>query len=760
MKAQLLAVTLAALALLAATVAADESAAPAKDAKPAVDAKLIEVKTLAKMSKEEFTAMLDQMSKVVKIIEKTDPESAKAIKDALDAAKAAFVEDKMDEVAAQLDKSFAKARAVTVDIKEALEEMIRILHDGGKRNPEELEFLKKIQERVGVLLQKQRLERARLAEHIDPASNRMEKIAKQWKELVGSLAQLNSDTKAATDADAGLKKLGDLRNALAEIIDAQDKLTKATAGSPLDKLAGQGQAQRELVAKVEDLVAKINEAVKEKDILASLDKAGVDKSDLKTAAEFAGDAGKEMKDAAAALARSDARKAGDDQAMAGGDLRKAKASLDGAIAKAAGKTPMGKLADRQDDIAKQAGELASEMESAAAAGGEKADTKDVDKAIAAMRKAGEKLRGQDAPGAAGDQKEALALLEGKKPQLAQLVRRLEEKPKPKIEDMARSEKDVADEAGKIAKEIDDKNKKNPNAKTPGADPTKKAGDSAGQASGDIGKNDQQADANEKKAIEHLERAWDEIGERIAKIEGEETQKKLAKIDEMLTQALEKQRAITKATGEVYSKRPEDGEYDRTQARQLLDLSDGEGKLEVKIGEVQKLVADEGNVVFPELLDDVRKKLDDVKERLRNKEADMLTQCTQKEIEEALTQLLAAVKEQIAEHLEKRKQPPPPPPPPPPNQLPPPPPPLMPPTAELNMLKIMQQQINSRTEAIARLIEKGIVGKDKASDEHKALAEREAKVKTLTEKMKEKLDGPKLPKVPGKVVDVKQAGPED
>lgn len=247
--------------------------------------------------------------------------------------------------------------------------------------------------------------------------------------------------------------------------------------------------------------------------------------------------------------------------------------------------------------------------------------------------------------------------------------------------------------------------------------------------------------DQKKVVDDLGDAIKRIDQAIIDTVGRDQTAALARIDEMLSEILKKQRELTKLTGQTFDRRGKDGAYERKDELVLRDVSGRELALDEKTGEVTKLVKDEGTtVVFGEVLDSVQARLKQVAGKLAQQDASELTQASQREIEQTLENLIKALRDEQIERNRVRKRPPQPPQPPqPPPDQPPPPPQIVSPIAELKMLKLMQEQINKRTTLVNQQAEDGKLSTQDSRSEHVKLAEQEKLVKDMTGKLAQRAE---------------------
>jgi hypothetical protein len=136
-------------------------------------------------------------------------------------------------------------------------------------------------------------------------------------------------------------------------------------------------------------------------------------------------------------------------------------------------------------------------------------------------------------------------------------------------------------------------------------------------------------------------------------------------------------------------------------------------------------------VFPSVVDQLARDLDSAHDLLAARRTDRYTQVVQRQIEETLTELIAALEQAKKKNQQTKQSPPKPPKPPKPSmpKLPP----LFPPTAELKLLRAAQIRVNHRTQAI----QEAAAGKpldDTLQQETRTVARQQEQVVKLTEEM--------------------------
>lgn len=408
------------------------------------DANVTMIRSTVKLTKEGFEKLTAQMIEVAQVIQKTDPESAKAIRDAVNKAQAAFVAKNMEEVYQLLTQSLSQAHSVELDVQAALDEMLRILREGSqpKDRKEYMDWLKAMQQQVEKMIQQQKL----LEEQTRQSAAAMQDMHKRLEGIVREQQALLEAAQKLGEGDKQVRKLDDLVTHLQDLLDRQEKLTAATAQAGISERPAMAEAQKALSDKAQAAKEKLLEATKDSEIVKALQEAGASKESLEASAKSTGLASEEMSKAADALAKSDAAKAGNPQKQAAADLKAAVASLEKVLAQAAAKTPSGELSGKQAEVEKKTKELTKDFADAVAKSGEDSDTKNLEAASQEMVQAARQLAGQDSKSAQKHQEEALKQLQGETAKLAQLQRKIEERPKQPAEDQKKQQDEISSQA--------------------------------------------------------------------------------------------------------------------------------------------------------------------------------------------------------------------------------------------------------------------------------------------------------------------------
>lgn len=747
------------LVLLTAVMALAPWVAQAQQDTSAEGAEATELAERNKYLAQRFRSFLTTMAKVADSMEKTDPESAKVIREARNQAERALLLNDMEAVRELLLKGILDtAEGKQGEVIQELREIYRYLIEGEMSQDERLDNIKRLEQyrdAIDATLEKQReLERASdLLSRAGELRKQMADLEKQLGDLIDAQQKLRGNSQAAS-ADQAVAKLQSLRDAVESLMESQKNVNESTLSVGQDKLPAVGAKQEEFAAQAKKVRDSIAQAANDPAVGKAVKQGGGDTKDIKQAADKVAQAAGEMSKSAEALSKTDPISAASPQKQAMLDLENAHKALGRAIAKASEGTPAGKLAKKQKELEAQARNLADQMNKLGGQAGQsgqqgqsgqsgqsgksgqsgqqgkpKADMKT---AADQMNKAADKLAGQDTDKATDHQKKALDAMRDSQDQLAKVEKGLEKKLSQNPADQAGDQQKLADTAEQIARQMDKDNQEGKS--TPGGSQTSKASKSMGEASQGLsqGKSDQ-ANQKQKEAIEQLQIAKEELERRIEEEKRRQQAEALAKIDQLLQKALDKQRMVSKGTRELDDQHAAGDPFTREQKLALTRLSAAQGEIgddDLKI--VQEMLEKEGSlVVFPQVLDQVRADSDMCRELLGDQNPGDYTQAVQKNIETALEQMIDSIREELAERGRAKssgggqggkgggKKPP-----------------LLPPTAELKMLLQLQTQVQQRTTLVHGLQEDRKLSSERVQAEHKSLAERQGKILDMAKDIKE------------------------
>ena len=706
-------------------------------------------------AKKLFTALTKEMHKLADLLAKSDPDAARALRQAANQAQRALIAEDMAEVIRHLQKGLAnpaleKQEEIIGDLKKVLDALRRgeFKLDDRRRY---LDDLKKFLAKVDQLIQKEEKLEARSRFHADAKriDQQMQDLAARLDGLVAGQKKLHDQTLQAGGGDPPLGELIRLRDRVRKAIADQQRINDATKVAPIERLPVAGTLQDRLGKRTDSLAKDVAAAGKNKDLTDALARAGAEPKALGGAGESVGRAGEEMKRAASDLSQSEPSKAQLPQQQALTELGDAEKALSAAVKKMLNSSPVGHLAKQQEELEKKASGLAEDVRKVADQTGLKPDVprpaENISRAAGQMGQAAEGLAKQQMAKAAGHQKKALKELKDNKLKLAQLHRRMKEKAaKPLAPEKDRQDR-VAEDTRQVGKEMDlSAEDRKPSRPTPGRQCVGKAGERMGKASEKLGGGKAgQANEEQKQAIEELKKAREDIEEEIAREEERIREEDLARIDQMLARMLKAQKnlsAETRAMGRRLAEiAPADAAEARAAALKIAELSKGEGRLAEDARRVIEMLRKEGSTfVFPEILEEVRGDLGDVEKRLDRKQCGPLTQGIQREVEQNLQEMIDAIRKTLADRKQESsggggkggggggKAP------------------LVSNVAELKMLRVLQLQVNGRGRILDQAKKLRSLSAEQVEKQYDTLVRRERKVKAMTRKLAEKSEKSQAP----------------
>ncbi|MFW6132573.1 MAG: hypothetical protein ACOC8F_01655 [Planctomycetota bacterium] len=688
------------------------------------------------LTKQDFEAMTGEMLKLAEELSETDPDSAEILREAVSRARGAYqISEDMDKVVRHLRNGMTElASRAEGDVIDKLKRLLRLLREGvtsTDRRKERIARWKKLRERIEALIETEsRMEHVTdLHKRSAEIGRRLGKLDAQIAALIAAQKKLRTEAGELPAADPAARKLAELRDRLGEMIERQEALTGDARSAAARELPLTGRKQQALGEAADEFAAEMVDAAEDPDVRKAVGKDGEAQKGLEEATAKTASAGGKMHQAAKALHAADAQGAAEPQQGAAEDFKAAHAALSRAARIAAEGTPAGKLADTQDDLSGKARE-ASEAAAKAGEAARDADPPDLAGAAEEMDRASRKLAGQDAAGAAEHQDEALKRLQAERKRLAELHRRVKEAQSKKLPEQQPQQADLARRAKATAEEMN-----SGESPDPGQKQMQGASGSMSKAAGQLGKsNAGGANSSQKDALEQMRKAREALDEAIAQEQQMMQAEALARIDRMLEVVLSKQRGVSEKTGATYARRGKDG-YSRPDQVTLGELGDRQRALTGEIEQIEKMLAEEGStVVFPRILQQVRMDMDEAGRRLGERRAGPMTQEIQTGVEQALRQLIDAMRKELAERRKKQqsggaaggggggKKPP-----------------LVPPLAELKLLRSLQIQINRRTGVVAEQAGSDEMPPDNVAEAHRNLADRQANVEDMTRKVAEQMN---------------------
>ena len=262
-------------------------------------------------------------------------------------------------------------------------------------------------------------------------------------------------------------------------------------------------------------------------------------------------------------------------------------------------------------------------------------------------------------------------------------------------------------------------------KTAGRDEIEKAIEKMERAIEELKKNNlENASAEEDAAIAELEKSKAKLEEILRQLREEERELLLAALEARFQKMLIMQKIVLAGTVGL-GKTPQKDWQPRHEGRSR-EMAVQEDDIALEAAKALTLLKEEGSsVAFPEAVDQLRDDMLIVSRRLREFQVGKLTQGIEKDIIEALEELIEALQKE----MEKSEDKPPPGEPPPPGQ--PQDPPLVDKLAELKMLRSLQLRINRRTRRLGRLIDGDQATEAEVVQQLKGLSKRQQRIQQAT-----------------------------
>lgn len=226
------------------------------------------------------------------------------------------------------------------------------------------------------------------------------------------------------------------------------------------------------------------------------------------------------------------------------------------------------------------------------------------------------------------------------------------------------------------------------------------------------------------AIANLQKAKEKLEEILKQLREEERERFLAMLEARFQRMLAMQLVVYDGTVKL-DKTPADDRSARHSARSL-QLARQEEEIAIEATKAITLLRDEGTAVaFPEAVEQMRDDMRIVVSRLERTEIGELTQGIEREIIDALEEMIDALQKEIEKGKDKKKQEPPK------DGQQPQEPQLVDQLAELKMLRTLQLRINHRTKRLGRMVEGEQALEADILGQLQNLAERQARIQKAT-----------------------------
>ncbi|MBS3733981.1 MAG: hypothetical protein KGY99_03545 [Phycisphaerae bacterium] len=693
------------------------------------DARTGELAHRQQLTKRQFDELTAEMLALAEELSDTEPDSAEILREAVQRARGAYaISQDMDKVVEYLRKGMTElASRHEGRVIEKLKRLLRLLREGVTDADKRLESIRKwqkLRDDIDDLIDDQAaLERiSDLHKRAGEIDEHVGKLDKQIAALIAAQKALRDKTGTLENADTAAGTLAKLRDRVDELLAHHQAVARETAVVGGRELPVVGRKQGELAEAAAELSKAVTNAAARPEVKASLADAADGREALDDAAGKTAAGGETMQRAAEALGSGLRQDAGASQASAADDLRAARAALTRAMKAAAADTPAGKIAGEQDALAGRTRKASDASKTADVA--RDSDAPDLSGAAQEMDRAADKLNAQDPDAACKHQDEALKHLEDERERLAELHRRVKKALDRKLAEQKPQQDALAHRAGKTAGKMSEGD-----AAGPGQKSMKQAAGAMGKAGKQLGKsNAGGANARQKEALDAMKQARDALDEAIDDSREMMQAETLARVDRMLDVILRKQKSVSAETAGIHARRGEEG-YGRPDQVALGELGNRQGALAGEIEHIAKMLAAEGTtVVFPAILGEVRADMTDASTRLTDRRAGPITQGMQAGIEQALRQMIDAIRKEFADRVKaggggagaggagggRRGKAP-----------------LIPRVAELKLLLALQQDVNRRTGVLARQVKGGDVSDAQAAEAHEKLAARQKKVEKMT-----------------------------
>jgi myosin heavy subunit len=357
------------------------------------------------------------------------------------------------------------------------------------------------------------------------------------------------------------------------------------------------------------------------------------------------------------------------------------------------------------------------------------------KAAGSMGQAQQKLGDKKTEPALKDQDQAIEQLQQTKKALEQMAEQAQrELLKLPFESQAKKQELTEHATDTLAKDMEKSEEKGDNGEgkaTPGRKKVQQAVPKQKAAAGQL-KEYVPAKKHQQDAKEDLEKARDELDEAIAQLRQQLQDEVLRALEERFTAMLAKQRDLSGRTKVLDRTRgtvlTADGSLPTALSEKIQEVGSGEFDLGAEAADAVKLLDEEGSTaVFPEIVTGLRDDLYGVAKELRGNATGKPVQQHQADIEDTLALLINALRRTIERgegggNCNCNGQPP-----------------LVPISAELKMIRYLQERVNKRTLAYENGVPVALRETDDAKSEAKDLSTKQSRVGELTRKLAVKLN---------------------
>ena len=239
-----------------------------------------------------------------------------------------------------------------------------------------------------------------------------------------------------------------------------------------------------------------------------------------------------------------------------------------------------------------------------------------------------------------------------------------------------------------------------------------------------------AKQKQQDAKDDLEAAKKELDDALAQLRQQLQDEVLRALEERFTAMLHKQRELSMQTKTLDKTRANvltaSGELPAALVEKILGIATGEGDLEVEASDALKLLEEDATTaVFPPMVETLKEELQGVAKRCRSQETGAPVQAGQREVEDILELLINALRREIerregAGQCNCNGQPP-----------------LVPVSAELKVLKYLQERVNKSTKEFDGRPAEQKVGDDAVATTE-TLSKKQGRVRDLMRRLAVKL----------------------
>jgi len=676
------------------------------------------------------------MERLASLLAKQNPEQAAKLRLAWQRSKA----DQNLRIVTEIENliregHFTEALEMQKDLGSALQRVLDILLDRDAEREqlqERIKELESIQDQIQKLIKDETDQKLESEKFADPEKSLQRAAAAKakLKNLINRQNKLINKTKNPKAANPKTEgALADLKSRLAKAQNAQRQARGKSGNEEQQKIAAE---TAQLAKDIADFAKNMPDGMKgtQKGAMGRANPA----DQASSAAKNASDA---MQDAAAKMQGGQPFE--ERQQAAEQDLREAADALR-RLEERKQQFDKESLAKDQERIRRDAERLQDDLKRLErGAPGKDAGSGEMGKAQQGMQKAeGDLSKGQNNK-AVPQEQSAKKELENAYEKLKQFEEDLKQLLKlPDYDKMAKKQDDTADKTDDVMKEMEKAGKKPQPGGEQGGEPTPGEGQVEGakramqRAARNLrGKSAKSANSDQQEAVDRLKKAQEQLEEALRQLREEEQLMLLDAIRRRLDKMLRAQIGIRTNTIALNLRIKDAQKINRKPARADRDrgrqLGEGESGIAVEAEKLLEIMREEGStVVIPEVISDMRQDLDLLAKRLSKMQAGEYTQEIQTDVINTLKELIEVIKEEQekksgggdgepGEEQEGDQDD---------N--------LLPNSAELKMLRSLQQRVNKRTQRFERL-------RSKETDERGRLAGKQNGVADLTRSMADKLN---------------------